>query len=84
MYTADNGNRTRLSSLGSWRSTDELYPHEISITVNDEKEKKKVKKFLRKSLFKSKTGTKPEPEEGNSNKNQSRNRITNTKVWTEK
>ena len=22
---ADNGNRTRLSSLGSWRSTDELY-----------------------------------------------------------
>ena len=27
MLTADNGNRTRLSSLGSWRSTDELYPH---------------------------------------------------------
>lgn len=24
---ADNGNRTRLSSLGSWHSTDELYPH---------------------------------------------------------
>lgn len=26
-YTADNGNRTRLSSLGSSHSTDELYPH---------------------------------------------------------
>ena len=24
---ADNGSRTRLSSLGSWRSTDELYLH---------------------------------------------------------
>ncbi len=24
---ADSGNRTRLSSLGSWRSTDELYLH---------------------------------------------------------
>lgn len=27
MKKADNGNRTRLSSLGSWRSTDELYLH---------------------------------------------------------
>ena len=26
--TADNGNRTRLPSLGSWCSTNELYPHE--------------------------------------------------------
>ena len=26
---ADNGNRTRLSSLGSWCSTNELYPHRI-------------------------------------------------------
>lgn len=25
---ADNENRTRLPSLGSWYSTDELYPHE--------------------------------------------------------
>ena len=30
--TADNGNRTRLPSLGSWCSTDELYLHEIIIT----------------------------------------------------
>ena len=28
---ADNGNRTRLSSLGSWRSTDELYLQGVSI-----------------------------------------------------
>lgn len=28
---ADNGSRTRLSSLGSWRSTDELYLHGFSI-----------------------------------------------------
>ena len=43
MKKADNGNRTRLSSLGSWRSTDELYPHvyRISITVNSQKEKNK-------------------------------------------
>ena len=27
LQRADNGNRTRLSSLGSWRSTDELYLH---------------------------------------------------------
>ena len=26
-YGADNGSRTRLLSLGSWCSTDELYPH---------------------------------------------------------
>ena len=30
-FKADNGNRTRLSSLGSWRSTDELYLHGFSI-----------------------------------------------------
>ena len=27
LFEADDGNRTRLSSLGSWRSTDELYLH---------------------------------------------------------
>ena len=43
LVTADNGNRTRLSSLGSWHSTNELYPHEyyISITANEQKEKYK-------------------------------------------
>lgn len=30
---ADNGSRTRLSSLGSWRSTDEPYLHEDIITL---------------------------------------------------
>ena len=46
LVTADNGNRTRLSSLGSWRSTDELYPREycISITANGQKEKHKNSK----------------------------------------
>ena len=58
---ADNGNRTRLSSLGSWRSTDELYPlvysiknyltkvcteHYISIAVNLQKEKHKNTKAI--------------------------------------
>ena len=33
---ADNGNRTRLSSLGSWRSTDELYLHKKMITLGYE------------------------------------------------
>lgn len=28
---ADNGNRTRLSSLGSWRSTDELHLHHMGV-----------------------------------------------------
>lgn len=39
---ARDGNRTRLSSLGSWRSTDELYPHEPIITANEQKEKQKI------------------------------------------
>ncbi len=43
--TADNGNRTRLSSLGSWHSTNELYPHVFSITANRKKEKQKNKKI---------------------------------------
>lgn len=30
-YTADNGSRTRLSSLGSWCSTDEPYLHNAII-----------------------------------------------------
>ena len=32
---ADNGNRTRLSSLGSWRSTDEPYLHGTIILQSD-------------------------------------------------
>ena len=45
---ADNGNRTRLSSLGSWHSTDELYPHEYdtSIAVIGQKEKYKNTKAV--------------------------------------
>lgn len=30
---ADNGNRTRLSSLGSWCSTNELYLHANSLLL---------------------------------------------------
>ena len=33
MKKADNGNRTRLPSLGSWCSTDELYLHEFIIAL---------------------------------------------------
>ena len=39
---ADNGNRTRLSSLGSWRSTDELYLHGSSIPPGNQKGKKNL------------------------------------------
>lgn len=37
---ADNGNRTRLPSLGSWCSTDELYLHTAIIVQKAEKNKK--------------------------------------------
>ena len=44
---ADNGNRTRLSSLGSWCSTNELYPHRrIYSTLNPAKIQVPVYIFL--------------------------------------
>lgn len=39
---ADNGSRTRLSSLGSWRSTDEPYLHKKIITDINRKVKENI------------------------------------------
>ena len=40
---ADEGSRTLLSSLGSWRSTDELHPHEYDYSISHIKELRNVK-----------------------------------------
>lgn len=48
---ADNGSRTRLSSLGSWRSTDEQYLHTSIITLNRVKNQEIKNKIFRVCLL---------------------------------